>query len=127
MAISEANRQLAQERQRNEMYVDRIKALKMKPPDMFVERGGEMAMNEHKYLNMLTQVHQTWMELKQTTDKYEKMWSDLDEKMKEKKQKCKEIRIAFNELKREVARKAAYSRTDKPIEEPKIQAWEDEI
>lgn len=34
-------------------------------------------------------------------------------------------RKAFMDLKREVCKKAAYSRTDKPIPEKKIEEWED--
>lgn len=126
-AIAEAKRQKIFLKQINDDFVERIKSLKVKPPEMYVERGGEIAMNEHKYLNTLTQVHQTRLDLKQTHEKYSKMYADLEEKMKEKKQKCNEIRGAFNDLKKEIARKAAYSRTDKPIDELKIQTWEDEM
>lgn len=35
------------------------------------------------------------------------------------------LRLAFMELKREVARKAAFSRTDKPIPERQIDEWEE--
>jgi len=36
-----------------------------------------------------------------------------------------EIKAAFFDLKREVAKKAAYSRNDKPIPDKTIQEWED--
>lgn len=42
---------------------------------------------------------------------------ELQTKLEEKQKKCNEIKLAFMELKREVARKAAFSRTDKPIPE----------
>lgn len=49
----------------------------------------------------------------------------MQRKLDEKSKKCNEIRQAFMELKREVARKATYSRTDKPIPEQKILDWEE--
>merc|ERR1711976_869803 len=49
------------------------------------------------------------------------MASDLQVKLEEKTAKCKEIRQTFMELKREVRRKEAFSKTDKPINEKKIQ------
>jgi len=81
-------------------------------------------MNEHKYLNTLAHVHQIRIDLKQTQDRYNKMAGDLQMKLEEKQKKCNEIKQAFMELKREVAKKAAYSRTDKPIPERQIEDWE---
>ena len=49
---------------------------------------------------------------------------DLQQKLLEKQNKCNEIRGAFMELKREVAKKAVFSRTDKPIPERMIDEWE---
>ena len=46
------------------------------------------------------------------------MANNLHKKLEEKQMKCNEIKIAFLELKREVAKKATHSRTDKLI--PKI-------
>ena len=82
-------------------------------------------MNEHKYLNTLAHVHQIRLDLQQTQDRYNEMAQDLQRKLDEKSKKCNEIRQAFMELKREVARKATYSRTDKPIPEQKILDWEE--
>ncbi len=50
---------------------------------------------------------------------------ELQQKLEEKQKKCQEIKLAFLELKREVAKKAAFSRNDKPIPEKQIQEWED--
>lgn len=82
-------------------------------------------MNEHKYLNTLAHVHQIRLDLKQTQDRYNKMAYELQTKLEEKQKKCNEIKLAFMELKREVARKAAFSRTDKPINEKQIDDWEE--
>lgn len=78
-------------------------------------KAGDSGMNDHKYLNTLAHVHQIRLDLKQTQDKYNKMSHELQVKLEEKQKKCNEIKMAFMELKREVAKKAAYSRTDKPI------------
>jgi len=53
------------------------------------------------------------------------MASELQEKLEEKQTKCNEIKHAFIDLKREVAKKAAFSRNDKPIPEKQIDEWEE--
>jgi len=53
------------------------------------------------------------------------MAQDLHKKLEEKQKKCNDIKIAFLELKREVAKKATNSRTDKPIPEKIIDEWEE--
>jgi hypothetical protein len=45
---------------------------------------------------------------------------ELQNKLNEKQARCNEIRVAFLELKREVAKKAAYSRSDLPIKQGRI-------
>lgn len=50
---------------------------------------------------------------------------ELQQKLEEKEKKCNEIKQAFVELKREVAKKAVFSRTEKPIPEKVIVDWED--
>ena len=45
---------------------------------------------------------------------------ELQNKLNEKQAKCNEIRSAFQDLKREVAKKATYSRSDQPIKGYKI-------
>ncbi len=77
-------------------------------------------MNEHKYLNILAQVHQTRVELQQTQDRYNKMSFELQNKLNEKQSKCNDIRSAFQDLKKEVAKKATYSRSDQPVKAHKI-------
>ena len=52
------------------------------------------------------------------------MAMELQQKLEEKQKKCQEIKYAFLELKREVAKKAAFSRNDKAIPEKQIEEWE---
>lgn len=82
-------------------------------------------MNEHKYLNILAQVHQTRVELQQTQDRYNRMSLELQTKLNEKQSKCNDIRSAFQDLKKEVAKKATFSRSDQPIKPSKIEEWEE--
>merc|ERR1711976_633956 len=89
------------------------------------DKTSDITMSDIKYANTLAHVHQIRLDLKQTQDRYNKMASDLQVKLEEKTAKCKEIRQTFMELKREVSRKAAFSKTDKPINEKKIQEWEE--
>jgi len=50
---------------------------------------------------------------------------ELQQKLEEKEKKCNEIKQAFIELKREVSKKAVFSRTEKPIPERTIDEWEE--
>lgn len=63
-------------------------------------------MNQHKYLNTLAHVHQIRLDLKNTQDRYNEMAKQLQTKLDEKQKKCADIKAAFMELKKEVARKA---------------------
>ena len=45
---------------------------------------------------------------------------ELQTKLNEKQSKCNDIRSAFQDLKKEVAKKATYSRSDQPIKPNKI-------
>ena len=53
-----------------------------------LDKTGEASMNEHKYLNILAQVHQTRVELQQTQDRYNRMSLELQNKLNEKQSKC---------------------------------------
>ncbi|EAR85013.1 hypothetical protein TTHERM_00529650 (macronuclear) [Tetrahymena thermophila SB210] len=123
MAITEAQRQHDEFMLQNHKLQEEIKLLKNKN-DGFVDRSNETAMNEHKYLNTLAHVHQIRLDLKQTQTRYNQMSQELQKKLEQKQKKCNEIKYAFLELKREVAKKAANSRTDKPIPEQQINEWE---
>lgn len=65
-------------------------------------------------------MHQTRVDLQTTQDRYNRMSLELQNKLNEKQARCNEIRVAFLELKREVAKKAAYSRSDLPIKQGRI-------
>lgn len=59
-------------------------------------------MNEHKYLNTLGNVHIVRLKLKETQEQYNKMASELQEKLFEKQSKCTEIRNSFKEFKNDI-------------------------
>ncbi len=80
-------------------------------------------MNKHKYYNTLAHVHQIRLDLTKTQERYNKMADELQNKLNEKQKKCNELNMAFMELKREVAKKAANSRTDKQIDPKLIEDW----
>lgn len=50
-------------------------------------------MQDHKYLNTLSNVHQVRFNLKDTQDRYNRMASELQAKLNEKQAKCQEIEI----------------------------------
>jgi len=70
----------------NKELQEKIKELKSKS-DTYIDKTGE-TMNDHKYLNTLTQVHQTRVDLQATQDRYNRMSLDLQEKLSEKQRKC---------------------------------------
>ncbi|CAD8144849.1 unnamed protein product [Paramecium octaurelia] len=123
IAIAEAQRQLDVLYDHNVNLQYKIKQNKNQQ-DAYVDKIGDMTMNEHKYLNTLAYVHQIRLDLQQTQDRYNQMAQELQSKLNEKSQKCNEIRSAFLDLKRQVALKAAYSRTYKKIPEARISEWE---
>lgn len=124
LAIDEAQRQLKKEEDRNFFLQQLILQMKERN-DLHLEKQNEIPMTEPKYLNTLAHVHQIRLDLKQTQDRYNEMARELQLKLDEKQAKCYEIRKAFMDLKREVCRKAAYSRTDKPIHEGLVEEWEE--
>ena len=56
-------------------------------------------MNNHKYMNTLAHVHQIRLDLKHTQDRYNKMAGDLEIKLKQKQDKCREIKLIFFSMK----------------------------
>lgn len=58
----------------------KIKELREKN-HIFIDKTTETAMNEHKYLNILAQVHQTRVELQETQARYNKMSLELQTKL----------------------------------------------
>ncbi len=123
MAIGEARNTYETLLDSNRMQQEKIKEFREKY-NIQLDKSNETSMNEHKYLNILAQVHQTRVELQQTQDRYNRMSLELQNKLNEKQSKCNEIRTAFQDLKKEVAKKATYSRSDQPIKAHKIQEWE---
>lgn len=89
------------------------------------ERSGDAAMNEHKYLNTLANVHQVRFNLRETQERYNKMATELQEKLNEKQSRCAEITKQFKELKRTVALNSYLSRTGKKIDPGKLVEWEE--
>jgi predicted nucleic acid-binding Zn-ribbon protein len=124
LAISEAKNTYDGLYDHNRMMQSKIKDIREKN-HIYIDKTNEASMNEHKYLNILAQVHQTRVELQETQNRYNKMSLELQNKLTEKQSKCNDIRTAFQELKREVAKKATYSRSELPIKQHKIEEWED--
>lgn len=88
------------------------------------DKGGELNMSEVKYANTLAKVHQIRLDLNQTKEKYSKMSIEMKEQLTQKLAKCNEIKATFMELKREVSKKAVFSKRNKGIPETQIQEWE---
>jgi hypothetical protein len=124
LAIEEAQRQLKKEEDRNFFLQQLILQLRDKN-DLNLEKQNEIPMTEPKYLNTLAHVHQIRLDLKQTQDRYNDMARELQYKLDEKQAKCFEIRKAFMDLKKEVCKKAAFSRTDKAIPDMLIEEWKE--
>lgn len=55
------------------------------------EKQTDQMLHEHKYLNTLANVHQVRYNLKETQERYNRMASELQNKLNEKQQKCMEI------------------------------------
>ena len=89
------------------------------------EKQTDQMLQEHKYLNTLANVHQVRYNLKETQERYNRMASELQNKLNEKQQKCMEIEQQFKELKKSVAMNAQYSRTGKKLPQKMIKEWEE--
>lgn len=88
------------------------------------DKQPDVSMNEHKYLNTLANVHQVRFNLKETQDRYNKMATELQNKLNEKQAKCDEIQKQFKDLKRSVAENSVFSRTGKKIKPETLNDWE---
>lgn len=89
------------------------------------DKPTDQMLHEHKYLNTLANVHQVRYNLKETQDRYNRMASELQNKLNEKQQKCMEIEQQFKELKKSVAMNAVFSRTGKRLPPNTIKQWEE--
>merc|ERR1712113_1290708 len=89
------------------------------------EKQSEGKVTEHKYQNVLLNVHQVRLKLRLQQVKAARMSEELKNQLEAKRQKAIECRDAFQEFKRQVARHAEYARTGKKIPEKIIQEVEE--
>eukprot|EP00931_Biecheleriopsis_adriatica_P011121 TRINITY_DN1121_c0_g1_i1.p1 TRINITY_DN1121_c0_g1~~TRINITY_DN1121_c0_g1_i1.p1 ORF type:complete len:506 (+),score=201.77 TRINITY_DN1121_c0_g1_i1:38-1555(+) len=85
----------------------------------------EGKVTEHKYQNMLHNVHSERLKLRLQQVKAARMSEELKNQLEAKRQKAIECRDSFQEFKRQVARHAEYARTGKKIQEKIIQEVEE--
>ena len=100
-AIEDERREYEQLKKQNEECQRKI--ILMDSTNNIGEKSSDQLLHEHKYLNTLANVHQVRFNLKETQDRYNRMASELQNKLNEKQQKCQEIEHQFKELKRSVA------------------------
>eukprot|EP00913_Durusdinium_trenchii_P018066 g16976.t1 len=85
------------------------------------EKQSEGKVTEHKYQNMLNNVHSERMKLRLQQVMAARMSDELKNQLEAKRQKAIECRDSFQEFKRQIARHAEYARTGKKIQEKIIQ------
>ena len=100
-AIEDERREYEQLKRQNEECQKKI--ILMDSSSNIGEKSSDQLLHEHKYLNTLANVHQVRFNLKETQDRYNRMASELQNKLNEKQQKCQEIEHQFKELRRSVA------------------------
>ena len=122
-AIEDERREYEQLKKQNEECQRKI--ILMDSTNNIGEKSSDQLLHEHKYLNTLANVHQVRFNLKETQDRYNRMASELQNKLNEKQQKCQEIEHQFKELKRSVAQNAVFSRTGKKLSAKMIKDWEE--
>merc|ERR1712039_1077193 len=89
------------------------------------EKQSEGKVTEHKYQNVLHNVHTVRLKLRLQQVKAARMSEELKNQLEAKRQKAIECRDSFQEFKRQVARHAEYARTGKKIPEKIIQEVEE--
>merc|ERR1712014_535609 len=89
------------------------------------EKQSEGKVTEHKYQNMLQNVHSVRLNLRLQQVKAARMSEELKNQLETKRQKAIECRDSFQEFKRQVAQHAEYARTGKKIPEKIIQEVEE--
>jgi len=89
------------------------------------EKQSEGKVTEHKYQNVLHNVHTVRLQLRLQQVKAARMSEELKNQLETKRQKAIECRDSFQEFKRQVARHAEYARTGKKIPEKIIQEVEE--
>merc|ERR1712072_323368 len=89
------------------------------------EKQSEGKVTEHKYQNVLLNVHSVRLKLRLQQVKAARWSEELKNQLEAKRQKAIECRDSFQEFKRQVARHAEYARTGKKIPEKIIQEVEE--
>merc|ERR1719174_2409127 len=89
------------------------------------EKQSDGKVTEHKYQNVLLNVHSVRLKLRLQQVKAARMSEELKNQLEAKRQKAIECRDSFQEFKRQVARHAEYARTGKKIPEKIIQEVEE--
>jgi len=89
------------------------------------EKQSDGKVTEHKYQNVLRNVHSVRLKLRLQQVKAARMSEELKNQLEAKRQKAIECRDSFQEFKRQVARHAEYARTGKKIPEKIIQEVEE--
>jgi len=89
------------------------------------EKQSDGKVTEHKYQNVLLNVHSVRLKLRLQQVKAARMSDELKNQLEAKRQKAIECRDSFQEFKRQVARHAEYARTGKKIPEKIIQEVEE--
>merc|ERR1712050_406123 len=89
------------------------------------EKQSEGKVTEHKYQNVLLNVHSVRLKLRLQQVKAARMSEELKNQLEAKRQKAIECRDSFQEFKRQVAKHAEYARTGRKIAEKIIQEIEE--
>lgn len=89
------------------------------------EKQSDGKVTDHKYYNVLHNVHSERLKLRLQQVKAARMSEELKNQLESKRQKAIECRDSFQEFKRQVARHAEYARTGKKIQEKIIQEVEE--
>ena len=80
-----------------------------------VESNSNSSMNQLKYNNSLALIHQITQELEKINEKYDKTAEELNKRLEEKTNNYSIIKKTFNNLKKEISKKAVYLRNLKKI------------
>merc|ERR1719343_1651175 len=99
--------------------------MKKKPYDASDKQSEGVKVTEHKYQNMLQNVHSVRLNLRLQQVKAARMSEELKNQLEAKRQKAIECRDSFQEFKRQVAKHAEYARTGRKIPDKIIQEVEE--
>lgn len=82
---------------------------------LLVESDNNNSMNQLKYNNSLALIHQITQELEKINEKYDKTAQELNKRLEEKTNNYSMIKKTFNDLKKDISKKAVYMRNLKKI------------